>query len=237
MLAPLPIRFSGMIITWQTGVLALGALVADRRRDRRRCPARRAAQLPPTEALRYEMYDDASTRLDPRPSPRARRLSRGRDARRWLRADAQRVPRRRCRCSASRGASSRWSMLLAYGNGFHDALDGRLPRRLRQRRRGDLAGPDQHAGRRRARRPARPPAGGRRRRRSRRCRWSARRARSSSSGCRSPTATAGACTASAASTRSTARCAPRRPRPGRAASSTTRTSRSGGASPSSAARS
>ena len=32
MLAPLPIRFSGMIVTWQTGVLALGALVADRRR-------------------------------------------------------------------------------------------------------------------------------------------------------------------------------------------------------------
>jgi putative ABC transport system permease protein len=52
-LAPLPIRFAGMIVTWQTGVLALGALVAVGVATAT-LPARRAAQLPPTEALRYE---------------------------------------------------------------------------------------------------------------------------------------------------------------------------------------
>jgi ABC-type lipoprotein release transport system permease subunit len=52
-LAPLPIRFSGMILTWQTGELALGALVAVGVVTAT-LPARRAAQLPPTEALRYE---------------------------------------------------------------------------------------------------------------------------------------------------------------------------------------
>jgi putative ABC transport system permease protein len=53
-LAPLPIRFSGMIVTWQTGVFALAALVAIGVVTAM-LPARRAAQLPPTEALRYEM--------------------------------------------------------------------------------------------------------------------------------------------------------------------------------------
>jgi putative ABC transport system permease protein len=53
-LAPLPIRFAGMIVTWQTGFLALGALVAIGVVTAT-VPARRAAQLPPTEALRYEM--------------------------------------------------------------------------------------------------------------------------------------------------------------------------------------
>jgi putative ABC transport system permease protein len=52
-LAPLPIRFSGMIVTWQTALLALGALVAVGVATAT-LPARRAAQLPPTEALRYE---------------------------------------------------------------------------------------------------------------------------------------------------------------------------------------
>jgi putative ABC transport system permease protein len=52
-LAPLPIRFAGMIVTWQTGMLALGALVAVGVVTAT-LPARRAAQLPPTEALRYE---------------------------------------------------------------------------------------------------------------------------------------------------------------------------------------
>lgn len=51
---PLPARFSGMIITWQTaafsiGVLALIGIVAAT------YPAQRAAELPPIEALRYEM--------------------------------------------------------------------------------------------------------------------------------------------------------------------------------------
>jgi putative ABC transport system permease protein len=53
-LAPLPIRFAGMIITWQTGVLALAALVLIGVVTST-VPARRAARLPPTEALRYEM--------------------------------------------------------------------------------------------------------------------------------------------------------------------------------------
>ena len=52
-LAPLPIRFSGMIVTWETASLAILALVAVGVATST-LPARRAAQLPPTEALRYE---------------------------------------------------------------------------------------------------------------------------------------------------------------------------------------
>jgi putative ABC transport system permease protein len=53
-LLPLPARFAGMIITWQTaafsvGVLALIGIAAAT------YPARRAADMPPIEALRYEM--------------------------------------------------------------------------------------------------------------------------------------------------------------------------------------
>lgn len=53
-LAELPIRFAGMIITWPNALLALGALVVIGVVSST-LPARKAAQLPPTEALRYEM--------------------------------------------------------------------------------------------------------------------------------------------------------------------------------------
>ena len=53
-LATLPIRFAGMIITWPNALLAFGALVLIGVVSST-LPARRAAQLPPTEALRYEM--------------------------------------------------------------------------------------------------------------------------------------------------------------------------------------
>lgn len=53
-LATLPIRFAGMVITWPNALIALAALVFIGVVSST-LPARRAAQLPPTEALRYEM--------------------------------------------------------------------------------------------------------------------------------------------------------------------------------------
>jgi len=53
-LLPMPERFSGMILSWQAGTMALitliliGAVTST-------YPARRAAELPPVEALRFEM--------------------------------------------------------------------------------------------------------------------------------------------------------------------------------------
>jgi len=53
-LLPMPARFSGMVLSWQAGLSALATLI---------CiglvtstyPARRAADLPPVDALRFEM--------------------------------------------------------------------------------------------------------------------------------------------------------------------------------------
>ena len=53
-LAPMPARFAGMIVSWQTALLALGMLMTVGVVTST-YPARRAAELPPVEALRFEM--------------------------------------------------------------------------------------------------------------------------------------------------------------------------------------
>jgi putative ABC transport system permease protein len=53
-LAPMPPRFSGMMLSWQMGLLALAMLVVVGVLTST-YPARRAAVLPPVEALRFEM--------------------------------------------------------------------------------------------------------------------------------------------------------------------------------------
>jgi putative ABC transport system permease protein len=53
-MAPLPERFSGMILSWESGLVALVTLVAIGVATST-YPARRAAELPPVEALRFEM--------------------------------------------------------------------------------------------------------------------------------------------------------------------------------------
>jgi putative ABC transport system permease protein len=53
-MAPLPDRFSGMVLSWPSGLLALATLVAMGVATST-YPARRAAELPPVEALRFEM--------------------------------------------------------------------------------------------------------------------------------------------------------------------------------------
>jgi putative ABC transport system permease protein len=52
-LAPMPERFDGMIVTWQRGLVAVAALTVVGVAAST-YPARRAAGLPPIEALRYE---------------------------------------------------------------------------------------------------------------------------------------------------------------------------------------
>jgi len=53
-LAPMPDRFAGMILSWQSGLLSLATLVAIGVLTST-YPARRAAEMPPVEALRFEM--------------------------------------------------------------------------------------------------------------------------------------------------------------------------------------
>ena len=53
-LAPMPERFSGMILSWDSGLTALATLVVIGVATST-YPARRAAELPPVEALRFEM--------------------------------------------------------------------------------------------------------------------------------------------------------------------------------------
>jgi len=51
---PLPERFSGMILSWPAGLISLAALVTIGVVTST-YPARKAAELPPVEALRFEM--------------------------------------------------------------------------------------------------------------------------------------------------------------------------------------
>ena len=53
-LAPMPARFAGMILSGRSALFALGVLVAIGVVTST-YPARRAAELPPVEALRFEM--------------------------------------------------------------------------------------------------------------------------------------------------------------------------------------
>jgi putative ABC transport system permease protein len=53
-LAPMPARFSGMVLSWQSGAMALVTLIVIGVVTST-YPARRAAELPPVEALRFEM--------------------------------------------------------------------------------------------------------------------------------------------------------------------------------------
>jgi putative ABC transport system permease protein len=53
-LAPMPARFSGMVLSWQAAVLSLVTLIVIGVVTST-YPARRASQLPPVEALRFEM--------------------------------------------------------------------------------------------------------------------------------------------------------------------------------------
>ena len=52
-LAPMPMRFEGMVLTWQAGLAAVAAVVVVGVTTST-YPARRAAELPPVEALRFE---------------------------------------------------------------------------------------------------------------------------------------------------------------------------------------
>jgi putative ABC transport system permease protein len=53
-LAPMPERFVGMVVTWRSALMAVATLAAIGVATST-YPARRAARLPPVEALRYEM--------------------------------------------------------------------------------------------------------------------------------------------------------------------------------------
>jgi len=53
-LAPMPARFAGMSLSWQSALFSLGTLIVIGVMTAT-YPARRAAELPPVEALRFEI--------------------------------------------------------------------------------------------------------------------------------------------------------------------------------------
>ena len=149
-------RLAGRSSASSTPFIPRGARRSCRRSRRCATRCRRAPSMPTVDAIPAPVV--AAARQDrsaaraafPRHAGAGRGVPRGavRPGRAIASAPA-------CRCSGISWGIVSVVMLLAYGNGFRDALARGFRQRVRQRRRHLVAGPDQHAGGRRARRPSR----------------------------------------------------------------------------------